>query len=123
MAATTTSNAESVDLSESNPAGTHSSAWIKRQPADHYTIQLVSTVEKETLNPFIRHHKLDDRVAYYRKNINGKTWHALIYGVYSSTAEARAAVSELPDELSNNKPWIQKIQTIQQAIDDFSNGS
>ena len=122
-AGTTAAAATANPEAESNPPGTHSSAWIKQQPADHYTIQLVSTQDKDTLNHFISQHKLDDQVAYYRKRINGKTWHALIYGVYPSTADARAAVATLPAALGNNKPWIQKLQTIQQAIDKFANES
>jgi|GEM_PF-381995 len=103
------------------PSGTLPSSWIKQQPADQYTIQLVSTVDSDTLTQFIKRHKLADQVAYYHKKVNGKTWHALVYGVYPSVAEARQAVAALPTALRNNKPWIQGIQTIQQAIDDPAN--
>jgi len=116
-----TSSMSSTDIP--HPVGTHTTSWIMQQAADHYTIQLISTAKDETLPRFITSNKLDDRVAYYRKQVNGKTWHALIYGVYPSATEARAALAELPESLQRSKPWVQGIKAIQQAIEDFSNNN
>jgi len=102
-------------------AGTHSTGWILQQPADHYTIQLISTVNDATLSRFISRNKLDEQVAYYRKTVNGRTWHALVYGVYASASEARAAIANLPAGISNNKPWALNLEAVHQAINDFAN--
>jgi len=106
---------------EPHPAGTLPSSWMKQQAADHYTIQLISSVDRDTLVRFINRYKLADQVAYYHKKVDGKTWHALVYGVYPSTASARKAIAELSAKLQRNKPWVQKLGTIQQAIDDPAN--
>ena len=106
---------------EPHPAGTLPSSWIKRQDADQYTIQLISSTDKDILDRFINRYNLADQVAYYHKLVKGKIWHALVYGVYPSTASAREAIAEFPPTLQRNKPWVQKLGTIQQAIDDPAN--
>ena len=103
------------------PAGARPTSWILEQPADHYTIQLISTRKDDTLPAFIDKNRLNGETAYFRKRVNGQTWHALIYGVYPDTAAARAAIEELPDGARRGKPWVLGIATVQKTINDFNN--
>lgn len=97
-------------------AGAMDGNWLLQQPADHYTLQLVSTLKKSPLEKYIARHQLQGKVAYFTKSIDGKTWHSLVYGSFASTAEAKAAINELPASIQNERPWVQNMQNIQQQI-------
>jgi len=103
--------------------GAQSSNWLLQQPSDHYSVQLISTHSDDTLSEFIRHHQLEDQVAYYRKQVNGKTWHTLVYGVFSSIEDARTAITGLPDSIQSGKPWVVSMATIQNAINTIGNNN
>ncbi len=103
--------------------GAQSSNWLLQQPSDHYSVQLISTHSDDTLSEFIRHHQLEDQVAYYRKQVNGKTWHTLVYGVFSSIENARTAITGLPDSIQSGKPWVVSMATIQNAINTIGNNN
>ena len=103
------------------PAGSRPTNWILEQPADHYTIQLISSLKDDTLPAFIDRNHLSGQVAYFRKRVKGQTRHTLIYGVYPDTAAARAAIEELPDAVRRSKPWVLGIGSVQKAINEFNN--
>jgi len=102
------------------PAGTHPATWILEQPADQYTIQLISTVKDDTLERFIETNQLRDKTAYFRKLVNGRTRHTLIYGIYPDITAAKAAIAELPESVGRSKPWVLGISTVQKAIKEFN---
>ena len=108
-------------ISAGQPEGTRPTSWILEQPADQYTIQLISTLQDDTLPAFINRNQLSGQTAYFRKRIKGQTRHILIYGVYPDTATARAAIEELPDAVRRTKPWVIGIGSVQQAINEFNN--
>jgi septal ring-binding cell division protein DamX len=103
------------------PAGSRPTSWILEQPGDRYTIQLISTLKNDTLERFIAAHQLNGQTAYFRKRVNGRTWHTLIYGLYPDIAAARAAIADLPEEVRRGKPWVLGIASVQQTINDFNN--
>lgn len=119
------SDADSGVTSATNSAGgrlegARPTSWILQQPADQYTIQLISTQKDATLQHFIAANHLDGKTAYFRKRVKGRTWHSLIYGVYTDTASARSAMSQLPEPVRRSKPWILKIGSVQKAINAFN---
>jgi len=103
------------------PAGARPTSWILEQPADQYTIQLISTQKDATLATFIDSNRLSGQTAYFRKRVKGQTWYALIYGVYPDIAAAKAAIAGLPDGARRSKPWVLGIGTVQKAIKEFNN--
>ena len=109
-----------AQTAESAPeGGIHREDWLLQQNPDDYTIQLLSVSDEKPLLSFVHKHKLEDRVAYYRKQVHGKTWHTLVYGTYSSTSDARAAIKTLPADLRALGPWLQNISSVQQNIRNF----
>jgi len=94
--------------------------WLNGRDSSHYTIQLLSTLKEQPLLNFIKDNKLQNKTAYFKKDINGTIWHTLVYGEYPDADTARASIKGLPDFLRASQPWVQNIKTIQQDIEKFS---
>lgn len=101
--------------------GINRAAWVMAQNPGYYTVQLLSTLKEQPLIDFIHRNHLESTTAYYKKTHAGQTWHTLVYGAYPSTAEARAAIDNLPSSLREYEPWVQNISAAQQAIQQFRN--
>jgi len=94
--------------------------WLNERDGSHYTIQLLSTLKEQPLLNFIKDKQLQNKTAYFKKDINGTIWHTLVYGEYPDAKTARSSINKLPDFLRASQPWIQNISTIQQDIKNFS---
>jgi TPR repeat protein len=94
----------------------YGSDWIVGQPADHYTLQIMSSLQEQALLSQLRQEKLDGDVAYFKANVNGELRYAAVFGVYPSQAAAEAARAQLPASLRKTNPWVRKFQAIQTLI-------
>lgn len=97
----------------------HDSSWIKKQPAQNFTLQLIGGYQLGTLHRYIaRHPQLDvSQLSYYLSyNKRGKAWHSLIYGSYSNLHSARKAASALEKSLKIKQPWIRRFSSIHRAL-------
>ena len=90
--------------------------WILKQDPDLYTIQIMSSRNKEAIIHYVNTHGIEDKVAYYYKIHNGKGWYSLMYGIYPGWSKAMADLKQFPDELNISSPWIQRIGNIQDKI-------
>ena len=54
-----------------------------------YAIQLIGVHKKELLLDFVRLHGLHDNSGIFHTEFNGKDWHVLLYGFYSTFREAK----------------------------------
>ena len=52
----------------------------------------------------------------YRTTYKGKDWFVVVSGVYSSRAEARAAVNAMPSSLRKQSPWVRPVEDVQKVI-------
>lgn len=91
-------------------------AWIRERNPQHYTLQVVAGEHLNTLQKFIRRHRLDEQIAFYRSTRKGQPWYALIYGEYPSKQAAIDARSRLPKKLRRLKPWIRDFASIQASL-------
>lgn len=90
--------------------------WLLQQPPQSYTIQLLSTSDREALLLFIRRHRLKRELAYFETSHDDKLWYSLVYGIFPSPADARVAAEKLPPSLRDQRPWIRKVEDVQAAI-------
>jgi len=88
--------------------------WIKKQPGENFTLQLIGGYQIDTLHRFIKQHKLAaNELSYYLSyNKQGKAWHSLIYGSYPDIESARKAAQALTQSTSIKQPWIRKFSKI-----------
>lgn len=52
----------------------------------------------------------------YQTTYKGKDWFVVVSGVYSSRAEARAAVNAMPSSLRKQSPWVRPVEDVQKVI-------
>ncbi len=74
-----------------------------------YAIQLLGALQKESVISYIKQHHLTDTTRIHQTEFQGKPWYILVQGHYSSFAQAKEELQQLPDVLQENAPWIKKL--------------
>ena len=49
------------------------------------------------------------------KVVNGTKWYTVLYGDYATRADAKKAISKLPGELQDMKPFVKSIDAIKNS--------
>ncbi|KAF0191708.1 MAG: DamX protein [Gammaproteobacteria bacterium] len=91
-------------------------AWLLQQLPGHFTLQLMSSGKEASIISFIKKRRLESDTAYFRTLRNGKDWYAVVYSIYPSLDAAVAAAGQLPDSLSDIKPWVRGMDSIHADI-------
>ena len=90
--------------------------WIMGQDPNHFTLQLLGTGQRSSLEAFVTKHKLRGSVSIYKTIRNDKPWYALVYGSYANRSQAQQASKNLPKSLAKVKPWIRRFDSVQAQI-------
>ena len=100
------------------PMGTDSTAqkWLVTQPIDNYTVQLVTSTNEEIIQQYYADNNLQGRAGYFRSRRQGQYWYSLVYGSFSTVAEATVAVDQLPVDLKKWSPWIRNISEVKNVV-------
>ncbi len=88
---------------------------LLKAPANRFTLQLSSAGRSDTLSAFAKKNNLSHFKVYETKR-DGKAWFILIHGNYHSVSDAKKAISTLPVEVQAKKPWVRKLQQVQQDL-------
>jgi outer membrane protein assembly factor BamD len=97
------------------PAEPHREQWLAAQKPASYTLQLFNTSREDALLAFVRRHRLQE-AAYYRAGGPDKPRYSLLYGLFDTPDDARAAAEKLPADLRGEKPWIRRLADVQADI-------
>ncbi|RDL45388.1 sporulation protein [Marinomonas piezotolerans] len=89
--------------------------WLERNP-NRYTLQLLGTYNKSTVQEFIRDQGSLEAFSYFQTIHNDRDWYVVVYGEYRNRSEAIAAVESLPSDLRGLNPWARSVRGIQQDI-------
>ncbi len=109
-----------VVASKSAPAasfGPRSAQWLRRQPGDHFTLQLLATTSRAKRDQFVSRQARPERFATFETRRNNAAWYAVTYGNYATRAEATAAAAALPSSVGRVEPWIRTFASVQAALD------
>ncbi|QBQ55870.1 HAD-IC family P-type ATPase [Nitrosococcus wardiae] len=98
------------------PADLHDANWLLAQPADHYTLQLLTATDETWFFEFVQRYPLPSDSAYFRFIEREQYRYTLVSGVYESVSAARQALTELPQPWQRYNPWIRQIGRIHQEI-------
>ncbi len=90
--------------------------WILSQTPTKFTIQLLSSSNKDGLEDYANKNGLTGTHAICSYMVNNQRWYALIYKVFDSGREARQALAELPGNIRKHSPWVRKFQELQSRI-------
>lgn len=88
-----------------------SKIWFNEQSASTVTIQLMglpATQVESQLNVVAKHLDIEN-IHLYQKVVKGQPFVTLVYGSYTSKAEATAAIETLPAFIQSNAPYIRTI--------------
>ncbi|MDG6772922.1 SPOR domain-containing protein [Thiomicrorhabdus sp. ZW0627] len=84
--------------------------WLLEQPAQHYTLQLASMVEKETLEGMVRQKGLmDTRIVLQKRGDNQR--YVLVTGSYAKKSDADKLAKEIKSEFGIS-PWVRKVKDL-----------
>jgi septal ring-binding cell division protein DamX len=85
------------------------SRWSEARRSGLYTLQLGGFQRQESLDWFLKRHKITGETAVHETQRRGRPWWAVLRGIYGSFGEAAAAIGELPADLVAHGPWVRKI--------------
>lgn len=109
-------DATSYRYEEIAPNGIKREDWLRRQPANTYTLQIGSVTSENDLVNYLKSYGLEDDAAYIQVVIDGVTRYNAFYGLYDSYEEAERAVTDLPPAVRRVSPWIRNVGILQKMI-------
>jgi DamX protein len=98
------------------PAQTRDAGWLLQQPADRFTVQLVSFSTQDRLVAYLGEQRRAELFAWYPVERGGKRLYVVTWGQFGTKAEAEAAAKALPAETGKVEPWIRPMRLVQEAI-------
>ncbi|MBL1321682.1 MAG: AAA family ATPase [Methylophaga sp.] len=101
-----------VDKKENN----NSQEWIFQQDRNYYTFQMMGSWDEEKVLAYINKYELSGDIAIFQSKRNGRTWYALIYGVFESKEIALRASNTWPATLKGLPKWLRRFDSVQQQI-------
>lgn len=81
-----------------------------------YTLQLLGVSNHKAAVDFIAAQPNRDDLLLFRSSRQGKDWFVVVVGRYQNSAEARAAISGLPEVQSKAGPWPRTLRDVQQEL-------
>lgn len=93
---------------------------ILSAPNNHYTLQLISSGSKGSVQQVISRNKLQNKAKVYHTHKNGKDFYVLIYGTFPTQEAANAAIARLPKGIKELKPWAKSYSSIKASIQSAS---
>lgn len=85
-------------------------AWLMRQNASRFTIQLIAARDPATTRAFVARHQLSG--IHY---IQTRSFMIAVIGSFPSRAEAERALPDLPAAVREKEPWIRTIGSIRES--------
>ena len=77
--------------------------WLKKQPIDNYTLQLMVLSKEQSIKDIMKKYPLPGQSLRYIKSVvNSRTRFVLLYGSFTSSSLANQAKKSLPPEFRNS---------------------
>lgn len=95
-------------------AATGDETYLLGLDPGHFVLQIMGSDDGPRVRAFASRSGVPLRM--YRKLHNGREWYALVHGEYASRAEAEAAARDLPERLRETRPWVRRLDTVQNEI-------
>lgn len=96
-----------ASVAEKGPAqSSRGEGWLKSQPPQHYTLQLMALADESQVKQFVIKHKLQGQSDTLHIRRNGQRLTALVYGSFPSRTAADEAARSLPAGWGIKAPWV-----------------
>lgn len=113
------STAEKTNAATDTPPAVHNlrrDDWVRRQPPDQYTLQLISLTDEQAVHNYLLKNELSEKGGYIAVTINEVRRYNAIYGHYRNYDEARVAIETLPETVRRDKPWVRNFGVLQKVM-------
>ncbi len=90
--------------------------WVLVQDPKLFTVQMSASTDRESVENFLARNQLDAPNSIFSFTRNGRTWFALVHGLFGSIEEARSEIEKMPASAQSNQPWIRGVGRIQNAL-------
>ena len=88
--------------------------WLDAQPAQHFTLQLVGSRDRASIDQFIRRYGIAKPYAVFVRDLGGSPWYSLVSGSYPSRDSAIAARAKLPKGVAG--VWPRTFASIREQL-------
>jgi DamX protein len=105
-----------VMVTKEMPKQMLSAESLLHAPAHYYTVQLYGAFHQHDATHFIQIHRLHGKATYYTTSFNNKPWYVVVYGMYKTDSEAKAAIKGLPSAVQKLNPWIKPLADVQEGM-------
>ena len=75
----------------------------------YFTIQLLASHKKDELERFIERHHIQGKAKVHSTKRQGTVWYVLTVGEYAKRETAKQAVTHLPKDIAQFKPWVRPL--------------
>ncbi|WP_456404990.1 SPOR domain-containing protein [Thiolapillus sp.] len=99
------------------PKAVRDSAWLRSLDPKHYSIQILASHDAASVSGEAARQDLSAATAIYTRQGSGGDWYILLYGDFPSYRKATAALGSLPEDIRANDPWIRKLSSVQEELD------
>lgn len=108
----------SAKITEAKPSGSYSAdeEKILNWSANQFTIQLLGVSSLKAAKEFVSSQSNARDLLIFKTRRAGKDWFVVITGHYTSNAQARSAINQLPGVQREAGPWPRQIKVIQDEI-------
>lgn len=110
-----TNQTKPVSIAKIKIPGSHPAiekAIHSNQP-NHFTVQIIAMHNPKKLQLFIDKNQFKSNVQIFQSQFQGKPWYVAVYGDFKTREEALKALSDLPIEVKEQKPWIRSMASLQ----------
>ncbi len=116
-AETTTALVPAVPPAAPAPAaGGDASEWIAAQPGENYTIQILATQDKESMDALIEQTSFTETFGWFQFEKDNQTWYALLQGSYRYFSRAKVSVQRLPKNIRKKSVWIRRFSDVHRVM-------
>ncbi|MDG2014864.1 MAG: EAL domain-containing protein [Pirellulaceae bacterium] len=97
-----------------NQTSYHDAEWLLAQPADHYTVQVLSAISLQRAENYVASQPDPQAFAIFCKPGKTRMLYIVVYGMFADREAARKAAGELPALAVS--PWIRMLSGVQSEI-------
>ena len=96
--------------------GANDADWIRAQPGENYTLQLLGSSSLPNLKAFMDRQSDPEQFGVFESTRSGRPFYVVVYGSFSSRPAAQAVATSLPASVGKVEPWVRRFDNLWKSI-------